>query len=121
MGFPNWSPDGKMSAFEMKRGGDTHLAVIPSEGGAIEQLTFEPGQSWPGEWSPDGEKIAFAGQRDGVWNIWWVLRKDKTLKRVTNYTKPNVYVRYPAWSPNGNQIVYEFAETTGNIWVMELK
>jgi hypothetical protein len=28
---------------------------------------------------------------------------------------------YPAWSPLGNQIVYEYAETTGNIWLMELK
>jgi Tol biopolymer transport system component/DNA-binding winged helix-turn-helix (wHTH) protein len=125
MGFPCWSPDGRYLAFEVKRGDDTHIATIPSnglrEGAAPTQLTFERGQSWPGSWSPDGAKIAFAGQRDGVWNVWWVSRNGKTQKRVTNYTKPNIYVRYPAWSPRGDQIVYEYAETNGNIWMMELK
>ena len=121
MAFPIWSPDGQWLAFEVKRGSDTQLAVMPSGGGAPEQLTSGRGQSWPGGWSPDGEKVAFAGMRDGVWNVWWVSRRDKTARRVTNYTKQNLYVRYPSWSPRGDQIVYEYAETTGNIWVMELK
>ncbi|HZS08133.1 MAG TPA: LpqB family beta-propeller domain-containing protein [Blastocatellia bacterium] len=121
MGFPCWSPDGKFLAFEMTRGDDTHIAVIPSDGGPYTQLTTDRGQSWPGSWSPDGDKIAFAGLRDGVWNVWWVSRRDGTRQRVTNYTKPNTYVRYPTWSPLGRQIAYEFAETKGNIWMMELK
>jgi len=29
-------------------------------------------------------------------------------------------VRYPAWSPSGDFIVYERAEITGNIWTTEL-
>jgi len=124
MGFSCWSPDGKHLALEMKRGDDTHIAIISSAGpsaGAYTQLTFERGHSWPGSWAPGGDKIAFAGLRDSVWNIWWVSRDGKAQKQVTNYTKPNIYVRYPAWSPRGAQIVYEYAETTGNIWMMELK
>jgi Tol biopolymer transport system component len=105
----------------MKRGDDTHVAVIPSGGGAPLQLTNEAGQSWPGSWSPDGDKIAFAGMRDGYWNIWWVSRDARRRKQITKLTKPNAYVRFPSWSPRGDQIVYEYAETTGNIWVMELK
>jgi Tol biopolymer transport system component/DNA-binding winged helix-turn-helix (wHTH) protein len=121
MGFPNWSRDGKLIAFEMKRGDDTHVAVIPSGGGAPTQLTNEAGQSWPGGWSTDGDKIAFAGMRAGYWDIWWVSRDARQQKRITKLTKPNAYVRFPSWSPRGDQIVYEYAETTGNIWVMELK
>lgn len=121
MGFPCWSPDGQFLAVEMRRGDDCHIAVVPSGGGSPTQLTFDRGLSWPGSWSPDGDKIAFAGLRDGLWNVWWVSRGSKTQKRVTNYTKPNIYVRYPAWSPRGDQIIYEYAETTGNIWMMELK
>ena len=131
MGFPCWSPDGKWMAIEMKRGSDTHLAVIPSAGlsngrtdgekSEVEQLTSEPGQSWPGSWGPDGDRIAFAGQRQGIWNIYWVARGDHRVKRVTGYQKPNTYVRYPAWSPRGDQVIYEYAETRGNVWMMTFK
>jgi len=121
MGFPCWSRDGKLIAFQMKRGDDTHVAVIPSGGGAPAQLTNVAGQSWPGGWSPDGDKIAFAGMRDGHWNIWWVSRGARRQRQITKLTKPNAYVRFPSWSPRGDQIVYEYAETTGNIWIMELK
>lgn len=120
-GFACWSPDGKFLAFELKRGSDTHIAVMPSGGGPITQLTFDRGQSWTYSWSPDGDKIAFAGFRNGFWNIWWVSRSTRKQQQVTNYSALNEYVRYPAWSPLGNQIVFEKAETTGNIWLIELK
>lgn len=120
-GFPCWSPDGKFLAFEVKRGEDNYLAVMPSEGGTSEQLVSDHGLSWPHDWSPDGDKIAFAGLRNGVWNIYWVSRATKEQKQLTHYTELNAFARYPAWSPLGNHIVYEYAETTGNIWLMELK
>ncbi|MGI8469338.1 MAG: TolB family protein [Pyrinomonadaceae bacterium] len=66
-------------------------------------------------WSPDDNKILFAGQRDGFWNVWWVSRSTKKEQRLTDYKKLNSFARYPAWSPLGNQIVYEYSETTGNI------
>ena len=121
MGFPLWSPDGKYIAFQMMRGDDTHIMVMPSEGGTPTQLTFDKGQSWTYGWSPDGDKILFAGFRDGLWNVWWVSRSTKEQRRLTDYKKLNSFVRYPSWSPKGDQVVYEYSETTGNIWVAELK
>jgi Tol biopolymer transport system component/DNA-binding winged helix-turn-helix (wHTH) protein len=120
-GFPCWSPDGQWLAFEIKRGAECQIAVLPREGGTPEQLTFGPGQNWPGSWSPDGDKITFAGQRDGQWNIWWVSRRTKTQQQITRYTTLNSYVRYPAWSPRGEQIIYEYGETFGNVWLAELR
>jgi TolB protein len=120
-GFPCWSSDGKFIAYQIKRGDDAYVMVMPSDGGEATQLTFDHGRSWPFSWSPDGDKIVFAGQRNGAWNIWWVSRSTKQQKQLTNYAKLNGFVRYPAWSPLGNQIVYESAETRGNIWLMELK
>ncbi|HJQ35110.1 MAG TPA: winged helix-turn-helix domain-containing protein [Pyrinomonadaceae bacterium] len=119
-GFACWSPDGQFLAFQTKHGDDTHVSVIPSNGGVPTQLTFDQGQSWPNSWSPDGERIVFAGSRDGIWNIWWVSRADKTEKRLTRYTQLNAYVRRPTWSPLGDQIVYEHVEITGNIYVVDL-
>jgi Tol biopolymer transport system component/DNA-binding winged helix-turn-helix (wHTH) protein len=121
MGFPSWSPDGKYIAFQMKRGDDTHVMVMPSEGGTPMQLTFDKGQSWAYDWSPDGDKILFAGQRDGIWNVRWVSRSTRKQQQLTGYTRLNSFVRYPAWSPLGNQVVYEYSETTGNIWIADLK
>jgi len=120
-GFPTWSPDGRFIALQLGRGQDSHIAIMPSEGGSPVQLTSDRGLTYSGSWSPDGSKITFAGERNGVWNIWWVSVKDKSEKKLTNYTKINAYVRGPAWSPLDNQIIYEYAETRGNIWMMELK
>ncbi len=120
-GFPAWSPDSRLIAYQIKRGDNAYLMVMPSDGGESTQLTFGPGRSWPYSFAPDGDKIAFAGDRNGVWNVYWISRSTKQQKQVTNYTKLNAYVRYPSWSPLGNQITYEYAETSGNIWIMELK
>ena len=88
-GFPSWSPDGKFLAFDLKRGDDTQVATVPSGGGPLIQLTSDHGLSWPYDWSPDGDKIVFAGLRNGIWNIYWVSRRDKTEKQLTNYSKLN--------------------------------
>jgi Tol biopolymer transport system component len=117
--FPCWSPDGQWVAYEMKRGHDDYLMLVPSSGGEPIQVTTGKGKSWPHSFSADGDKIVFAGQRDGVWNIYWISRSTKTQKQLTNYSQLNTFVRYPAWSRN--QIVYEYAETTGNLWTARLR
>jgi len=121
-GFPAWSPDGATLAVQLRRGADDHIAVVPAAGGELVQLTHEPGQSWHGAggWSPEGDKIAFAGRRGGAWNIWWVSRSDGAQKRLTDYSTPHHYVRYPSWSPLGDQIAYEYSEVTGDIWLVDL-
>ena len=119
-GFGAFSPDGKNIVYEQKRGDTTSIMVIPSAGGTPRQLTNHPGQSWPHSWSPDGRKIAFAGLRDGIWNVWSVSVENGREKQITPYTQMNHYVRYPSWSPDGKRIVYEFGETSANIWIITL-
>lgn len=121
LGFPTWSPDSRFLSAELRRGGDSHLVVFPASGGKLEQLTTEPGQSWPYGWSPDGDKVAFAGMRNGYWNLYWVSRSSRNQKQLTQFRKPNIYVRFPTWSPRGDQIVFEHAETVGNIWLMDAR
>ncbi|MEP7341047.1 MAG: LpqB family beta-propeller domain-containing protein [Acidobacteriota bacterium] len=120
-GFPCWSPDGQSLAFQMRQGDNMQILMMPSKGGAPTQLTFGRGDNWPYSWSPDGDKIAFAGSRNGVWNIWWISRSTRTMKRLTDNTRPGVVMRFPDWSPLGNQIVYEQCELAGNINVISLK
>lgn len=116
--FPCWSPDGQTIAFEVKRGENDYLMLIPSNGGQPTQLTFAKGKSWPHSFSPRGDKIVFAGNREGIWNLYWISVDGKVQKQRTNYSNLSIFVRYPAWSTN--QVVYEYAETTGNIWMIDI-
>ena len=120
-GLPSWSPDGKLLAFQSKRGDDMQIMLMPSDGGTPTQLTFDRGDKWPYSWSPGGDKIVYAGARGGIWNLWWISPSDKSERQLTHNTKPGVILRFPGWSPVGDQIVYEQAEITGNIYVMSLK
>ncbi len=117
--FPCWSPDGRTLAVEVLRSPDVLLAVIPATGGIPTILVGEKGLSWPSDWSPDGEKIAFAGQRDGLWNLYWVARSGGAARRLTENKVRRAFLRYPAWSPQGDRIVYEYGETTGNIYLLD--
>ncbi|HKP68601.1 MAG TPA: winged helix-turn-helix domain-containing protein [Pyrinomonadaceae bacterium] len=119
-GFPAVSHDGKWIAFQIRRGADTHVAYIPAEGGEMIQLTNEPGLSWVHDWAPDGDRIIFAGRRGTIWNVYSVSRTTREVKQLTHFDKLGSYVRYPAWSPLGDKIAYEYAESTGNIWMIEL-
>ena len=118
MSYPCWSPDGKTIAFETENG----IATVPAAGGPVTVLQVgqrEPDMLW--DWAPDGDKIAFANNRNGATNLFWISRSTRQEKQLTHYTHDNSYVRYPAWSPRGDQIVYEYSETTGNIWTMRVK
>lgn len=115
-GFACWSPDGAKLAIEVKRGEHVQVGLVPSAGGPVEVLTAEPGQSWPYGFSPDGDRITFAGMRDGLWNVYWVSASTRKIVKLSANEKINAYVRYPEWSPMGDRIVYEYAETTGNVW-----
>ena len=117
--YARWSPDGRTLAVEVHRPPDWVLATVPATGGPLSLLVEEKGLSWPYDFSPDGERISFAGQRDGIWNIYWVARKDRTVRRLTDNSQGRTFLRYPAWSPTGDRIVYERSETTGNIWLLE--
>jgi TolB protein len=119
-GFPAWSPDGKSIAYELLRGPHSYLAVMDADGSGQEQLNADPGHSWVYGWSPDGKKILFAGFREGTWNVWWMDRKTREQKRLTDYRSVRTFVRYPAWSPAGHTIVYELGNTLGNVFRLEL-
>jgi Tol biopolymer transport system component/DNA-binding winged helix-turn-helix (wHTH) protein len=119
-GWPVWSPDGETLAVELMRGGTTRVAVMPARGGPMRELTSAPGQSWPFSFSPDGRRVAFAGQREGIWNVYTVSVDGGDERPVTSYASPARYVRYPDWSPAGDRIAYESAESTSTVWVREV-
>lgn len=119
VGYPCWSPDGMELALEVRRGDDILIGVMPSAGGTPELLSRSRGLSWAFSYSPDGRRVAFAGYRDDTWNLWWIDRESRREQRLTDNTRLDVYIRYPSWSPKGDRIVYERAETRGQVFLLD--
>lgn len=117
-GFPAWSPDSEAVAYQVRVEGGSHLWVVPIDGGAPRPLVEAEGDSWPYGWSPDGRFIVFAGRRDGRWDLYRVTVEDGAVERLTDLGRRTGYVRYPAWSPLGDQIVFERAETLADLFVV---
>jgi Tol biopolymer transport system component len=120
IGWPVWSPDGKQLAVEVMRGGNTRIGLMSSAGGALREIVSTPGQNWPRSFSPDGRRVSFAGQRRGIWNVYWAPVGGGAEQQVTWHDSPAGYVRYPDWSPAGDRIAYESAESTSTLWTTEL-
>ena len=118
-GWPAWSPDGRFLALEIRDGANTQIGIVPAAGGKPVYVTHEQGQSWPYSWSPNGKEIVFAGSRGGIWNVYSVNKDSGAIRQFTHYTTPGSFVRYPEWSPKGQQIVYEYGVSVANIWLLE--
>jgi Tol biopolymer transport system component/tRNA A-37 threonylcarbamoyl transferase component Bud32 len=120
IGFPVWSQDGAWLAYQHRQSETrTHVAILPATGGEPLQITHGESENWPYSFSPDGDKVAFAARRDGKWSLWWVSRSSQEERRLTPSPKLNQYVRYPTWSPHGDQLVYELASSVGDIFLVE--
>jgi Tol biopolymer transport system component len=120
VGYPAWSPDESRLAVELKEGSSTHAAVIRVSDGSVRKLTSEHGQTWVRSWSPDGKKIAAAFFRGGKWDLRWIDAINGGVGVITEAAAPNIYVRYPEWSPRGDNVVYERGELRGNVWMVRL-
>ena len=115
--YPIWSRDGRWIASQLRDERGTHVMVRAAEGGPARRLTPEAGEAWVHDWVGDNDRIVFAGQRGGVWNVWWVSRATGQETQVTRYTGVNTFVRYPSSSPGGDRVVFELGEVRGNIWL----
>lgn len=118
-GFPVFSHDSKWIAYQVRQGDDTQLWQLELSTGLARQLTFDPGASWPFSFLPDDSKIAFAGLRDGLWNLYWISPGTLEQKALTHSGSLTSYLRYPTFSPDGRTLVYEKAESSGDLFVVD--
>jgi Tol biopolymer transport system component len=121
MGYTAWSPDETRRAVEIKDGSSTQAGVISIATGVLTRLSSERGQTWVRSWSADGRKIAVAALRDGAWSLRWIDVETGQQGVMRPASPPHVYVRYPAWSPSNDVVVFERGELRGNIWTLPLQ
>lgn len=121
VGYPAWDPDERRVAVEVKDDLGTQAAILDVSSGALRMLTHERGQTWVRSWSPDGRRIAVAALRAGVWDLRWIDVSTGAEGPLTEATPPNIYQRYPEWSPKGDAILFERAEMTGDLWLLAIR
>lgn len=118
--FPIVSRDGQWIAYAVSRGGESLIGITDRNGGHQEILTGGPGLNWPGSFSADGRRLSYAAYREGVWNICWIDRITRERRQVTHLTTFGPFVRYPAWRPGSDEIVYEYSQVKGNVYLLDL-
>jgi len=121
IGYARWSPDGRWIAAEEEHGSNDAIVLISPENGRIQTLVDEPVHSWLHDWAPNNDQIVFAGLRNGLWNVYWVSRSTKRVRQLTHFQSRSGIVRYPAWSPRGDQVVFERQGLVANIYVADLR
>jgi Tol biopolymer transport system component len=96
---------------------ETAIYVVQSDGTRRAKLTPNNGNHDPA-WSPDGRKIAYVSEHGpGEGSTIWVMNQDGSRRRPLTSTVDEPYLgggayngdSFPAWSPNGREIVYVYA------------
>ena len=71
-------------------------------------------------WAADNDRIAVAGMRAGMWGLYSISASTGKQKTLLEPGLARGFVRYPSWSPRGDMIVFERAESRGNIFLLDL-
>jgi Tol biopolymer transport system component len=120
-GFPAISADGKWIVCDVKRSGADYAMVMDIDGGQQRLLTPQGGADYAYSFSNDDRHIAVAAKQNDVWNIATIDRVTGERKVLTHYTDFGAYVRYPAWRPHTEQLVYEKTSVAGNIYSIDIR
>ena len=108
------SPDGKTLAISSDRRGNKDLWLLPSQGGALTQLTSDPTPDWSPRWSPDGKEIAFYAYRSGNRDIWTISAQGGPARQLTAHPGQDMY---PTWSPDGREVAFQSNGRSGTFVV----
>ncbi len=99
-------------AFASDRANSGDLFALDSAGRLV-NLTRHPAADWEPAWRPDGQMLAFTSHRSGNSDIWlldlagWSPGEDgPPPERLVNLTHHPAWDYSPAWSPDGQSIVF---------------
>ena len=126
---PSFAPDGKSIVFASNRSGGWDIWSIGADGEGLKQITKETADELAPAFSPDGKEIAFLKKQEdekmrryedeknlstsqplnlstsitSSYEIWVMKSDGSGARRVT---KDIPVLSYPAWSPDGKEIVF---------------
>lgn len=121
---PDWSPDGTKIAFDARRDGQAEIYIMNADGLNPVRLTNLFSAQRSPAWSPTGTIIAYdsnqvEGQLDGEGdhNIYLMYSDGSNQVKIAD---SSIDDRYPAWSPDGQWIVFtSLNEQASELYVVE--
>ena len=101
---PTWSPDGNHIVFVSDRSGKPQLYHMNLKSRKINRLTFEGIENAEPNWSPTDNTIVYSSLRDGVYQLFMLnpLEESEPVQLTSDLS----HHESPAWSPDGNQIIF---------------
>lgn len=91
---PDWSPDGRMVAFQSRfADGRFQIMTISLRDRSTKLLTSEGSNEEP-SWAPDGRHLVFASNRSGARELWVLDTESGRLRQLTHDDGAEL----PAWS-----------------------
>ena len=117
--YPNWTPDGLVVHFSTRSGQEALWVTNPADLTA-EDLTSGDDcvPDYHPNWSPNDDYLAYRADCAGSGDIWRL--EFATDTRINLTVDSSATERYPAWSPDGSQILFvSNREGTEDIFVMD--
>ena len=91
---PDWSPDGRLVAYQERLNDRFQIRTIPVRGGTPKQLTSE-GENEQPSWAPDGRHLVLTSTRSGVRQLWVLDTESSRFRQLTK----SAGSRLSSWSP----------------------
>jgi Tol biopolymer transport system component len=102
---------GGVIAFDLYFSNTRDIYLMNADGSGIRRLTFDYADDYDPAWSLDGTQLAFVSDRTGSPNIFVVdleqALQDPKQAQVWQVTDNEFENKKPAWSPAGDQFVFE--------------
>ncbi len=98
------SPDGERIVFVSDRFGSPQLFLMDLKSKKTQRITFTGSENAEPSWHPTEDLIVYSSLRNGVYQI--CTQKPEQGAEVNVLTTDLSHHESPAWSPDGNQIIF---------------
>ncbi|MEE4240526.1 MAG: protein TolB [Desulfopila sp.] len=98
------APDGERVVFVSDRFGSPQLFLMNLKTGSTQRITFVGSENAEPSWHPTEDLIVYSSLRNGVYQI--CTQKPEQGSPVNVLTSDLSHHESPAWSPDGNQIIF---------------